>query len=260
LINQVNKREAARKEAIYFAFPFVVPNFIARCELAGAAFETGREQLDGSLSDYQAIQNVLALAGKDVSVLWATADAPLVCIGGMNAMHWAGRETKAKHPHLFSYIMNNTWMTNCPLWQGGRMTFRYSFSSRAKPHTAEEMVRFGRDVTEPLQAAFTTGAKSRGATSIEGSKSLLSIPEDGLTLEAVETSDDGRHLRIMLAERRGEGRVCQLEFDSTATRIESARRIDLRGETLGACRIKGKSKVAVEVKPYQLVVIELETS
>ncbi len=258
--NQVNKREAARKEAVYFAFPFVVPHFVARCELAGAAFETGREQLGGSLSDYQAIQNVLALAGQDVSVLWATADAPLVCIGGMNALHWAGRETKATHPHLFSYIMNNTWMTNCPLWQGGPMSFRYSFSSRANPHTAEEMVRFGREVTEPLQAAFSPGAESHGATSRERGKSLLSIPEDGLTLEAVETSNDGRRVRIMLAERRGEGRVCQLEFDSSATRIERARRVDLRGEDVGSCRVTGKSNVAVEVTPYQIVVLELETS
>jgi hypothetical protein len=211
--------------------------------------------LDGSSSDFQAVQETVTLSGRDRSILWSTADAPLVCIGGMFSMRWAGRDTRPEHPHLFSYAMHNTWMTNCPLWQGGTIPFRYALTSRRKAPTAAEAVEFGRSFAEPLSAVFNPSTRPARSDAIVPGQPRLKLPADRLSLEAMEKSADGRSIRILLAEQAGQSGLCRIELPFA---IRQAHRLNLCGDRMEACRIRSSNRIELAIGPRELILINAE--
>ncbi len=132
LVNVLNKEETFDPEAVYFAFPFEVgpgplgPN--VRFEIADADMAPGVEQLPGTTLDWHAVQNWVEFSGKDARVVWSPVEAPLVQFGDINTGKWL-KKLDLANAWVFSYAMNNYWMTNFKASQEGRVEFRYSLTS-----------------------------------------------------------------------------------------------------------------------------------
>ena len=254
IANTIDKEPTLKKEAIYFAFPFAMESFSLQCEIAGTMLEMGKDQLRGSHTDYQAIQNTVALSGDDVSILWCTHDAPLVSLGDARTFMWEGLKYCPDRPHVYSYIMNNCWPTNCRFWQEGETVFRYSLASRGTAPTTKEIFSFGRMCTEPLEARLR--APEANAAGTPPATSLLNISGDGLLLEAIELLADNRRIRALLIETEGVGGRQEVIFNAHI--VKGASRTDLLGNVRDTCTVHENSRVEFSAAAHELVVIEFE--
>jgi hypothetical protein len=154
--------------------------------------------------------------------------------------------------------MNNTWMTNCPLWQGGAMTFRYAITSARDLPPAGERVEFGRSFVEGLDAIVAASTHSTRKLRLTAGQARLEIPHQRLSVEAMETSRDGRSVRLYLIERSGRRGICQIGLPTLSAR--AARRIDLRGQPSDnkSCHLRSPHVIDLALAPHELAVIELE--
>ncbi len=222
-INRVTRAPSIVKGAIYFAFPFVVPRsqFSVRCDVAGGVITLGKDQLPGSTGDFQAIQGAVAIDSAAGSVLWASPDAPLVCVGGMFSMRWRTGRDRPERPHLFSYAMHNTWPTNCPLWQTARSELRYAISATTERADASDIIAFGRDFASPLKSVLTP---------IKRTANRGKLPRfecSGAVVEATEPLSD-HEVRIFLSGLNASGGTARLRLTGSR-KIKQIRRHDSDG-------------------------------
>lgn len=147
----VDKLPVREKEGVHVAFPLRVPGGQLRFDVATAVVRPDSDQLAGSSRNVVNVQSWVDVSNDSLGVTWASADAPLVEIGGLNAESpWM--RSLPRTQTFFSYVMNNYWHTNYKADQDGPVRFRYAL----RPHGAlrtEEAVRFGRERREALLVA-----------------------------------------------------------------------------------------------------------
>ncbi|WP_309127263.1 hypothetical protein [Microbacterium sp.] len=155
---RLSKPERFEPESVFVSFPFSVadPDFLV--ETAGAVFAAGREQLPDTSRDWYSIQHAVGVSGGDGGILWGSADAPLVQLGGFHTGKWA-RELDAPAGHVHSWLANNLHFTNFQARQEITRRFRYRFRPVAAV-TPADVRRFGRDLLEPLQVRHVASAPS----------------------------------------------------------------------------------------------------
>lgn len=157
------KPESFGPESIFVAFPFAgagtgaAPEFLL--ETAGAVYAAGEEQLPDTSQDWFSIQHAIGVNTDDGGILWTTADAPLVQLGGFHTGRWA-RRLQPTGGHVNSWLMNNLHFTNFQARQEGTRRYRYRFEAVDGPVTRERVRRAGRDALVPLQARGYTGPQN----------------------------------------------------------------------------------------------------
>ena len=197
LVNILNKEETFDPEAVYFAFPFAVGPAASvpgvRFEIAGADMAPGTEQLPGTTLDWQTAQHWVEFSGKEARVAWSPVEAPLVQFGDINTGKWQTKFAPA-NAWVFSYAMNNYWMTNFKASQEGLVEFRYSLTSAppAGAGPASDRVsstRFGWEVHTPLVAAWLPAGNKGPLKSVE--ESFLSVDRPNVIIQALWLDEDG---------------------------------------------------------------------
>ena len=165
-----------------------------RFEIAGADMAPGTEQLPGTTLDWQTAQHWVEFSGKDAWVVWSPIEAPLVQFGDINTGKWQ-KTLNLTNAWVFSYAMNNYWMTNFKASQEGRVEFRYSLTSgpaltsRAGGGAAAGRVsssRFGWETHTPLVATWIPAGnkapiKSARSPSFRSTGRMSSSRRFGLT-------------------------------------------------------------------------------
>ena len=170
LVNLLNKEETFDPEAVYFAFPFAVgpgasaPN--VRFEIADADMAPGTEQLPGTTLDWQTVQHWVEFSGKDARVVWSPVEAPLVQFGDINTGKWQTKFDPA-NAWVFSYAMNNYWMTNFKASQEGKVEFRYSLTSAPPAVPAPARTGLRPRFVDPLRLGGPHAARRRLASGRE---------------------------------------------------------------------------------------------
>ncbi len=130
VILRLEKQVITRYESLYLAFPFAAAAPEVIVENAGAVYRAGAEQLPGSATDWHSVGAFAAVAGEDRTILFVPHDAPLIQIGDMHTGEWA-RRLDISSGHLYSWLMNNLWFTNFPVYQEGTMTMTWSVTAQA---------------------------------------------------------------------------------------------------------------------------------
>jgi len=151
---EVDKLRVRDKEGVHLAFPFRVAGGQVRFDVADAIVRPDSDQLAGSSRNVVNVQSWVDVSNDSVGVTWATPDAPLVEIGGLNAEQgWMRSLPRAQT--FYSYVMNNYWHTNYRADQEGPVAFRYALRPHAR-FVAQDAERFGHEAREPLivTAAF----------------------------------------------------------------------------------------------------------
>ncbi|MCW8100421.1 glycoside hydrolase family 38 N-terminal domain-containing protein [Streptomyces tauricus] len=126
--NRIDKTATLTKESAFFAFPFALDDPTVRTEATGGVLGTDRERVPGSATHMRAIRRWISLSDATHHAALATADAPLVQLGGI-AIPYAPypQSLPQEEPGtVFSWVHNNIWDTNFPSQQAFHHTFRYS--------------------------------------------------------------------------------------------------------------------------------------
>lgn len=227
LVYTFRKKAIQDPEGIYLAFPFDLPDGKIWFDVPGGSVEAGIDQLPGSTTDWNTVQNFATIRNGQAQVVVVSPEAPLMQLGGINTGRYQVGATP-ENTHIYGWPMNNYWVTNFNADQRGETTFTYSISS-------------GRD--QGLQHATQTGWNLRisllGRTlppamqtdqqhnMPEGISLIAGIPDNVLVVSAIHDPDQKMitlHLR---------------EIGNTATNLD-VHFYDERKFTIQECDVIGQ--------------------
>jgi alpha-mannosidase len=279
LVNVLNKEETFDPEAVYFAFPFAVgpglpgafsnklgailpaekskgkspgaatlPGPNVRFEISDADMAPGQEQLPGTTLDWHTVQHWVEFSGKDARVIWSPVEAPLVMFGDINIGKWL-KTLDLQNAWVFSYAMNNYWMTNFKASQEGRVEFRYSLTSLPPGAATFDRVassRFGWEVHTPLVAVWLP-AKNKGRITTPF-ESLISIDQPNVIIQTLWLDSDGTPV----------ARLREIAGQATDARVSSAVFLGVMPPPPGASSDQGEvGSIPVSLKPFEIRTVKI---
>ncbi|WP_151482529.1 glycoside hydrolase family 38 N-terminal domain-containing protein [Streptomyces albicerus] len=126
--NRIDKTATLTKESAFFAFPFALDDPAVRMEATGGVTGTGLATVPGSATHMRAIRRWISLSDGLHHAALATADAPLVQLGGIAIPYVPYPQSlpQEEPATVFSWVHNNIWDTNFPAQQAFDHVFRYS--------------------------------------------------------------------------------------------------------------------------------------
>jgi hypothetical protein len=154
IINLLDKKKIYTPEAVYFTFPFRLPQGRALMDIAWGAYRPEKDQLPGSCKNYFTIQRWVDVTTRDRGVTLFTPDAALAEVGRIttdaNQTGWL-KHTQQPENHIISWVMNNYWGTNYKATQEGKTRFRYDLITHdAFDRSAAK--KQGMEIAQPLLA------------------------------------------------------------------------------------------------------------
>jgi alpha-mannosidase len=195
--NVLDKTEVREKEGVHLGFAFNVPNGVMRIDIPWAVFRPEIDQLRGSCKEWLTVGRWVDVSNEEYGVTWATLDAPMIEVGAITADKlgpssdpnlWLAKLKPSQT--LYSYVMNNYWITNYRAFQSGPTTFRY----RLLPHrqyNAAAAQRFGIECSQPLVIAA-----ARGDAPV--SQPLLELDTRDVIVASIKPSEDHKALIVRL--------------------------------------------------------------
>ncbi len=256
-VKQVEFRYAMKKlavtdpEGVYVAFPFAT-NREAEVvyEVAGGAVEAGKEQIDGSATDWQGVQNFVMLKEDGFGVTFVSPEIPIVQLGGLNLGKFLPANRKPL-PVIYSWVLNNYWTTNFLASQEGELRWSYTITSGAKV-TRQSSADFALNRRIPVLSRVLPASPRAGENRQEVSL-MEALPSNLLMVDALPL-DDGTGIRLQIRETAGKDtRVDPAGWFRSAdsksyTKVE---RVNVLGEPLepvvGEMTIKGLETVFLKV-------------
>ncbi len=235
-------------EALYVAFPFSLPDSRIVFETIGGVLTQG-EQLPGSSSDWNVAQNFVAVRGKKGQIIVVSNEVPLWQFSDFN-MNKYERYPKQGKTWLYSYVMNNYWMTNFRAFQEGAFSWSYQVTSTV-------------DTTNTTATKFAWGERNSFATrTIPSGKNELVTP----LLETIQITGSENALiinsrpnfknssSIILHLREVEGLAAEVKLKSTITTRPIKRIVEVNaiGKELGV------SIPAIHLKPFEVKFVEVD--
>ena len=204
----IDKQAVRSVEGVHLGFRFNVPEPVVHINSPGTIGEPEKDQLAGACKNWFCVERWVDISNAKLGVTWATADAPLMELGGLTANLPRSQpnpnvylKTIQPAAQIYSWVMNNHWHTNYRADQEGPTWFRFAI----QPHgiyNAVAATRFGVDSTEPLIIAPATGDLPASAR--------LQIESPAIVASAFKPSDDGRAIIVRLFNPTGEEQTTRL--------------------------------------------------
>jgi hypothetical protein len=158
IIYSLRKKAVTDPEAVYIAFPFEVENGKIHLDVPGGAIEAGVDQIPGSSNDWYTVQNFAAAINGSEQIVICSREIPLMQFGAINT----GRYSAGAVPqstNMYSWPMNNYWVTNFNADQMGELQWSYTISSAADNSTAYS-TRFAWENRIPLLTRVLPAGKN----------------------------------------------------------------------------------------------------
>jgi hypothetical protein len=187
-------------EAVYVAFPFKLDGGKLAFEAQGGVVYPGVNQLAGSSADWNTIQNFAAVKGEEAQIVFVSKDIPLVQFGDINTGRYYYR-LKPETNHIYSWVLNNYWVTNFKASQQGELRWSYSITSSGDPSDMFA-TRFGLGERVPLISRVLMPSSRATGTELV-SRSLLDLGVPNLLLVNSTPSLDGKGIVLHLREVEG---------------------------------------------------------
>ncbi len=145
----MKKLSVTDPEGVYVSFPFnMKKENKVFFEVAGATVEAGRDQINGSATDWQGIQNFVSLADDSCGVVFVSPEIPIVQLGDINLGKFQPIVSKPR-PVIYSWVLNNYWTTNFLASQEGELKWTYQITS-APAIANDEAARFAWGARIPM--------------------------------------------------------------------------------------------------------------
>ncbi|MEI6883133.1 MAG: glycoside hydrolase family 38 C-terminal domain-containing protein [Bacteroidota bacterium] len=174
-------------EGVYISFPFsMMKKNRVSYEVAGALVEAGKDQINGSATDWQGIQNYISLCDDSCNIVFVSPEIPVVQLGDLNIGKFAPTVTKPQ-PVIYSWVLNNYWTTNFLASQSGELKWTYQITS-GRDLPKAEAARFAWSERIPLLArVLPANGKENSKTFKQGW--IGELPADILLINAIPAAD-----------------------------------------------------------------------
>lgn len=194
-------------EGVYVSFPFKLENGNLAFEAQGGVVYPGNNQLGGSSSDWNTIQNFASIRNDKNQIVFVSDEIPLVQFGDINIGRYYYR-LDPKTNHIFSWVLNNYWVTNFKASQEGELRWSYAITSSdnntdmfATKFGWGERIPFLTRVKFPTHGAVGTQLISKTIIDLNVPNLLLvnstiSIEGNGIVLQVREVDGDHAILDI----------------------------------------------------------------
>ena len=193
------KKSIVAPESFYIAFPFDIKNGKHFTEVQGGVIETGKDQIKGSSNDWYTVQNFTSIRNEGVQLVLGCAEMPLMQFGAINT----GRYTAGAMPqstNLFSWPMNNYWVTNFNADQRGGHSWTY-YLTTSSDNSNGFATKFGWGCRVPYLTRILPGSGT-GDNKWEGSF-ITGWPANILLISS-EPVADGKSCIVHLRETNGQ--------------------------------------------------------
>ncbi|HOL96294.1 MAG TPA: glycoside hydrolase family 38 C-terminal domain-containing protein [bacterium] len=203
-INTMDKSDIRDKEAVRFAFPFLVAGGGFTMEIPLASMRPEKDQIPGANRNYYTVRRWIDASNDEWGVTLVAHDAPLLEFCGMHAEQPWLEHLPLTNTHVFSYAMNNYWFTNYKASQGGPAVFRYSLVYHDSPFKPSRASRFADQVSSPLCVMpLPITETSEKPALADKEKSLFSVESANVLVQIIKQAEDGQGLIIRFRELDG---------------------------------------------------------
>jgi hypothetical protein len=254
--NRIMRKPVFPKETVHYAFPFAVPTnyhfFIDqmrhqnsyKIDVPGGVMQPDLDQIPGSSRDNYAPRHWVSIARDDYGVLWSSADAPVVELGGIQNdknLPWITLQDDnwLARGWLYSYLMHNHWIVDVPIAQSGDYLFRYSVLTHGAEWTYNDAHHFGWSFMSPLRA-YAVEAAQQGEWP-EGARSFIEIVPENVYLAGFKSAEDGDGVILRLYEGAGVATEAAVRFNIPGQTLVSAQSCDGRERNLASLKTEGNS-------------------
>jgi alpha-mannosidase len=235
-------------EALYVAFPFSLPDSRIVFETIGGILTQG-QQLPGSSSDWNVAQNFVSVRGKKGQIIVVSNEAPLWQFSDFNMNKYERYPTKGK-TWLYSWVMNNYWMTNFRAYQEGGFSWGYQLTSTADTSNTYA-TKYGWSERNPFPTrTFPAGTDELKVFSMETFK-ITGSPNIMLMNSRPAFKEKGT---LLLRFREVEGIAGEVKLSSAipGRSIKKLIEVNVSGKQLG------QPLSAISLKPFEVRFIEVE--
>lgn len=226
VVYRLRKKAIIDPESIYISFPFEVVDGKIHLDVPGGTIEAGVDQIPGSSNDWYTVQNFAAARNKKGQVVIGSQEIPLMQFGAINT----GRYQVGAVPqttNMYSWPMNNYWVTNFNADQMGEIQWSYFISSNtdvsnlyATRFAWENRIPF---LTRVLPAGYEEKKTLQSA-------SLFRILPENLLLVNMTPVEGER--AVMLQLREVNGRPAEFKVESEKIKISRITECDVVGTPL----------------------------
>jgi hypothetical protein len=211
--NTLDKIATREKEGIHFGFSFDIPNGRTRIDIPWGVVEIDADQLPAANRNWICFQRWLDISNEEMGITWCSLDAPTFESGRMTANIIGGAVHSPEWiQHLplsstiYSWALNNHWHTNFPLFQEGRLNFRYRILPHQHAFDAVKANRFGLEQSQPLIVSPVKRKINLQAPVLcDNQKVFISI---------IKTSADGKSMIVRLRSLSPDPETVNLSFPS----------------------------------------------
>lgn len=223
VVYRLRKKAVTDPEAIYIAFPYEVEAGKIHLDVPGGNIEAGVDQIPGSSNDWYTVQNFATARSERSQVVMGSPEIPLMQFGAINTGRYeAGAVPQSTN--MYSWPMNNYWVTNFNADQMGELQWSY-FITSSTDNSIGYATRFAWENRIP----FLTRVLQADERSTAGfpAASLLKIVPQNLLLVNMRPVEGER--AVMLQLREIDGKPARFEATSDKIAIQSIEERDVVG-------------------------------
>ena len=250
-INTYDKIETLTPEAVYFSYPFVVPDGSITQEIADGTMKPEFEQFPQTSRDFMAVQNWVDISNKDYGVLWTPLEVPLTEYGDINTGKWLDT-LDLKNKWIFSYMMNNYFTVNWAGSQGGLGVYRYYITSHKNDLDKVEATHFGASQHHPLLTYFNENAGKSEVTN----NSFFNLDKKNVIIQTIKKAEDGNGYIIRLREIGGFENKTVLS-SPLLKNCKQAFLTSITETNHNSIEIKN-STISFDIKPYEILTFRIK--
>ena len=216
-------------EGVYVSFPFKLEEGKLAFEAQGGIVYPGKNQLAGSSADWNTIQNFATVQNENSQVVFVSHDIPLVHFGDINIGRYYYR-LNPKTNHIYSWVLNNYWVTNFKASQQGELRWRYAITS-SSDNSDMFATKFGWGDRVPFLFRIISHAKEANETKLV-SRSLINLDVPNLLLVNASPSVERNGIVLHLREVEGDHAILDIRRLIDETGATSIQEVNILEEKL----------------------------
>lgn len=228
VVYRLRKKAVTDPEAVYISFPFEVEKGKIHLDVPGGTIEAGVDQIPGSSNDWYTVQNFATARNGESQVVMGSQEIPLMQFGAINTGRYkAGAVPQSTN--MYSWPMNNYWVTNFNADQMGELQWSY-FINSSKDNSIEYATKFAWENRIPfLTRVLPAGNKE---TAIVQPASIFNIVPENILLVNMKPVEGEN--AVMLQLREIGGKSCQFAVTSDKVNFKKLVVCDVVGEPVSS--------------------------
>ncbi|MEG1544729.1 MAG: glycoside hydrolase family 38 C-terminal domain-containing protein, partial [Tannerellaceae bacterium] len=215
IVYRLRKKAVTDPEAVYVSFPFDVPNGKIHLDVPGGTIEAGVDQIPGSSNDWYTVQNFATARNAGSQVIMGSREIPLMQFGAINTGRYqAGAVPQSTN--MYSWPMNNYWVTNFNADQMGELEWSYFIGSTAD-NTLAHATRFAWENRIPFLTRVLPASVTANPVAPQPAASLFTLDNDNLLLVNMKPVEGERAVMLQLREIGGKATTLRVAPGRIAT-------------------------------------------